>query len=51
MVNMKITSSNGKTVYEVSLNSCTCPDYIFRQLAKNGQCKHMKIMEASIKNV
>jgi hypothetical protein len=39
------TASNKKDVYEVSLISCTCPDYVFRQLAKNGKCKHIKALD------
>lgn len=42
---LEIESSNKKDVYEVSLISCTCPDYVFRQLAKNGKCKHIKALD------
>jgi len=45
---MKIQSSNKQAYYEVTLQNCTCPDYIFRQKDKNGKCKHMKSMEASL---
>ena len=41
---MKVQSSNKQTFYEVSLESCTCPDYIYRQKAKSGKCKHMKAL-------
>ena len=43
---MKIQSSNKQTWYTVTLQNCTCPDYIYRQKDKNGKCKHMKSMEA-----
>ena len=56
MVNMKITSiqqtaSNKKDVYQISLTSCTCPDYVFRQLAKNGKCKHIKALDKLNENM
>jgi predicted nucleic acid-binding Zn finger protein len=43
---MKVQSSNKQTFYEVSLenNTCTCPDYIYRQKAKSGKCKHIKAL-------
>jgi predicted nucleic acid-binding Zn finger protein len=49
---MKILSSNKQTFYEVTLEKCSCPDYIYREKKdKNGKCKHMKAMEASLNNV
>jgi len=45
---MKVQSSNKQTFYEVTVENCTCPDYVYRQKAKSGQCKHMKaLMEVS----
>ena len=38
---MQVLSSNGKTFYEVTPNSCTCPDFRFRQAGSGGRCKHM----------
>lgn len=38
---VEIISSDKKTIYQVSENSCTCPNFIYRQAKMGGQCKHI----------
>ena len=39
---MKIQSkTNPEIFYEVSKESCTCPDFVYRRQASE-KCKHMK---------
>ena len=43
---MKETIVHGtKGDYVVTEESCTCPDYIYRQKDIGGKCKHMRNLE------
>lgn len=41
---------SGPNIYQVTfdngLSLCDCPDFVFRQLARNGKCKHILAVEA-----
>lgn len=45
----RVQSSTGPGNYQVSfkdgISLCGCPDFIFRQLPKNGKCKHILAVE------
>tara|TARA_R100000406_G_scaffold92764_1_gene82131 strand:- start:567 stop:710 length:144 start_codon:yes stop_codon:yes gene_type:complete len=40
-----VTIKGSKGDYKVSVNSCTCPDYIYRKKDIGGKCKHMESLE------
>ena len=41
----------GKTgTYQVSKDSCTCGDYIYRKKDIGGKCKHMESLEKNYLN-
>ena len=45
----RVQSSAGLRKYQVSfkdgISLCDCPDFIFRQLPKNGKCEHILAVE------
>ena len=42
----KTITVKGKTgTYQVSKDSCTCGDYIYRKKDIGGKCKHMESLE------
>lgn len=44
---MTVKSFTSDKVYETTLESCTCGDYIYRQSKVGGHCKHQKALFAA----
>tara|TARA_B110000495_G_C22568090_1_gene342272 strand:- start:39 stop:191 length:153 start_codon:yes stop_codon:yes gene_type:complete len=42
----EFVTMKGKTgTYQVSKDSCTCGDYLYRKKDIGGKCKHMEMLE------